>query len=174
MAGACATILRCVGLLAANRLIAARLCRAIGRFETQWLVAPKNLAAVADLSGQWIDLVHGCRPPRGIVLDADSSVSRPHGEQEKSVWNGHCACTCYDPLFVFNQFGDLERCALRPGNVHSADGWKEVLDPVMARYRGWSRASISAPTQASLTLKFMSSWKPSGSIMRSGFRPTGF
>jgi hypothetical protein len=27
---------------------------------------------------------------------------------------------------VFNQFGDLERCALRPGNVHSADGWKDV------------------------------------------------
>src|SRR5262249_22779913 len=39
-----------------------------------------------------------------------------------SVWNGHYACTCYHPLFVFNQFGDLERCALRPGTVHSADG----------------------------------------------------
>jgi Transposase DDE domain group 1 len=37
---------------------------------------------------------------------------------------------------VFNQDGDLERCALRPGNVHSAHGWREVLDPVVARYRG--------------------------------------
>src|SRR5271167_4457748 len=37
-----------------------------------------------------------------------------------------------------------------------------------------SRASISAPTRASLTLKSMISWKPSGSSMRSGFRPTGF
>jgi Transposase DDE domain group 1 len=37
---------------------------------------------------------------------------------------------------VFNQFGDLERCALRPGNVHSAEGWREVLLPVIARYRG--------------------------------------
>jgi DDE family transposase len=27
------------------------------------------------------------------------------------------ACTCYHPLFVFNQFGDLERCTLRAGNV---------------------------------------------------------
>jgi hypothetical protein len=43
---------------------------------------------------------------------------------------------CYHPLFLFNQFGDLERCALRPGNVHSADGWKGVLEPVVARYRG--------------------------------------
>ena len=44
-----------------------------------------------------------------------------------SVWNGHYACTCYHPLFVFNQFGDLERCALRPGNVHSADAWDNVV-----------------------------------------------
>ena len=108
----------------------------MGRFETQWLAAPKNFAALADLSGQWIDLVHGRRPPRGIVLDMDSSVSPTHGEQEMSVWNGHYACTCYHPLFVFNQFGDLERCALRAGNVHSADGWDDVLKPVVARYQG--------------------------------------
>ena len=35
-----------------------------------------------------------------------------------------------------NQFGDLERCSLRPGNVHSSDGWEGVLKPVVARYRG--------------------------------------
>jgi hypothetical protein len=66
----------------------------------------------------------------------DSSVSPTHGEQEMSVWNGHYQCTCYHPLFVFNQFGDLERCALRAGNVHSADGWEGVLKPVILRYRG--------------------------------------
>ncbi len=27
-------------------------------------------------------------------------------------------------------------CALRPGNVHSADGWEGVLKPVVARYKG--------------------------------------
>jgi len=57
------------------------------------------------------------------------------GEQEGSAYNGHFGCTCYHPLFVFNQFGDVERCALRPGNVHSADGWRAVLAPVIARYR---------------------------------------
>ena len=41
----------------------------IGRFETQWLAADKNLLALADLSGQWIDRVHARRPPGGIVLD---------------------------------------------------------------------------------------------------------
>jgi hypothetical protein len=108
----------------------------MGRFETRWLAASENLSALANLSGQWIDLVHGRRPPRGIVLDMDSSVSPTHGEQEMSVWNGHYECTCYHPLFVFNQFGDLERCVLRPGNVHSADGWESVLRPVIVRYQG--------------------------------------
>jgi hypothetical protein len=37
--------------------------------------------------------------------------------------------------FVFNQLGDVERCALRSGNVHSAGGWRTVLEPVVARYR---------------------------------------
>ena len=108
----------------------------MGRFETRWLTAEKNLSALADLSGQWIDRVQARRSPRSFVLDMDSSVSPTHGEQEMSVWNGHFECTCYHPLFVFNQFGDLERCALRPGNVHSADSWKDVLAPVIARYRG--------------------------------------
>ena len=66
----------------------------------------------------------------------DSSVSPAHGEQEMSGRNGHYDCTCYHPLFVFNQFGDLERSALRSGNVHSAHGWKEVVEPVVVRYRG--------------------------------------
>ena len=57
----------------------------MGRFETRWLTAEKNLSALADLSGKWIDSVHARRPPRGIVLDMDSSVSPTHGEQEMSV-----------------------------------------------------------------------------------------
>ncbi|SDZ61428.1 Transposase DDE domain group 1 [Jannaschia faecimaris] len=64
----------------------------------------------------------------------DSSVSPTHGDQEGTAWNGHFGCMCYHPLFVFNQLGHLERCALRPGNVHSADGWEAVLKPVIARY----------------------------------------
>src|SRR6202521_3819749 len=66
----------------------------------------------------------------------DSSESPTYGAQEGSAYNGHFGCTCYHPLFVFNQLGDLERCALRSGNVHSAASWREVLEPVVARYRG--------------------------------------
>jgi hypothetical protein len=108
----------------------------MGRFETEWLTRPENLAALTDLPGRWIDKVHTRRPPKTIVLDMDSSESPTYGEQEGSAYNGHFGCTCYHPLFVFNQLGDLERCALRSGNVHSAAGWRGVLEPVVARYRG--------------------------------------
>jgi len=107
----------------------------MGRFETKWLSRPENLTALVDLPGQWIDKVHRQRPPKTIVLDMDSSESPTYGEQEASAYNGHFGCTCYHPLFVFNQLGDVERCVLRCGNVHSADGWRALLEPVIARYR---------------------------------------
>ena len=107
----------------------------MGRFETEVLATEENLAALADLSGQWIDRVHDRHPPTEIILDMDSSVSPTHGNQEGSAYNGHFGGTCYHPLFLFNQFGDLERSSLRPGNVHSADGWRGVLEPVVERYR---------------------------------------
>ena len=108
----------------------------MGRFETEWLTRPENFATLADLPSQWIDKVHERRPPRIVVLGRDSSESPTYGEQEGSAYNGHFGCTCYHPLFVFNQLGDVERCALRSGNVHSADGWRAVLEPVVIRYQG--------------------------------------
>ena len=116
---------------------------AMGRFETEMLTRPENLEALADLPGRWIDAVHDRRPPKSITLDMDSSESPVHGDQEGSVWNGHFQSKCLHPLFVFNQFGDLERCALRPGNVHSADGWENVLRPVLSRYSAKVRPSIT-------------------------------
>jgi hypothetical protein len=107
----------------------------MGRFETEVLTSDANVAALSDLSGQWVDAVYTRRPTKIVVLDMDSSVSPTHGEQEGSAYNGHFGCTCYHPLFVFNQFGDLERTSLRGGNVHSAADWREVLEPVVARYR---------------------------------------
>jgi Transposase DDE domain group 1 len=76
--------------------------------------------------------VHSRRPPKIIALDMDSSESPTYGEQEATACNGHFGCTCYHPLFVFIQFGDVERCALRSGNVRSAEGWCAVLEPVIA------------------------------------------
>jgi hypothetical protein len=116
---------------------------AMGRFETAMLTRPKNLAALADLPRRWIDAVHDRRPPKVVTLDMDSSESPVHGEQEGSARNGHFRSKHLHPLLVFNQFGDLERCALRPGNVHSADGWESVLRPVLARHSVETRPSIT-------------------------------
>jgi hypothetical protein len=107
----------------------------MGRFETEILTARKNLKALMDLSGMWIDRVHEHCALDKLVLDLDSSVSETYGRQEGSAYNGHFTCTCYHPLFCFNHLGDLECVLLRNGNVASADGWRSVLEPVFARYR---------------------------------------
>jgi len=108
----------------------------MGRFETEVLTQPGNLKALTKLSGKWIDRLRERQPMRELILDMDSSVSETYGEQEGTAYNGHFACTCYHPLFCFNQFGDVEQSLLREGNVHSAKDWRAVLEPVVARYQG--------------------------------------
>jgi Transposase DDE domain group 1 len=107
----------------------------IARFETETLSSPTNLNRLMDLSGQWIDHAHQHRKLTRLVLDMDSSVSETYGQQQGTAYNGHFGCTCYHPLFVFNQFGDLERVMLRRGNHPSAKFWRRVLLPVIARCR---------------------------------------
>ena len=107
----------------------------IARFETETLSSPTNLRRLMDLSGRWIDRAHRLRKLTRLVLDMDSSVSETYGQQQGAAYNGHFGCTCSHPLFVFNQFGDLERVMLRRGNHHSAKFWRRVLLPVIARYR---------------------------------------
>src|SRR5277367_370199 len=104
----------------------------MGRFETEVLTQRSNLNALPDLSGNWIDALWQRRPDDRIILDMDSSVSETHGHQEGSTYNGYFECTCYHPAFCFNEHGDLECALLRNGNVHSADDWRSVLEPVVA------------------------------------------
>ncbi|CAH2404627.1 hypothetical protein MES5069_440005 [Mesorhizobium escarrei] len=91
------------------------------RTSPYWLICQGN-----GLTGCTPGIRQGHRARHGFQRQPD---------QEGAAYNEHFACTCYHPLFVFNQFGDLERSELRPGNVHSADGWRGVLDPVVERYR---------------------------------------
>ena len=107
----------------------------VGRFETEMLSDRRNPTALMDLSCQWIDEVHRRQPPKELILDMDSSVSETYGEQEGMTYNGHFECTCYHPLFLFNQFGDLEYAMLRRVNKASANFWRRVLVPVIERYR---------------------------------------
>ena len=107
----------------------------MGRFETEILTTSKNLKALMNLPGMWVDRIRQRRPLDKLILDLDSSVSETYGRQEGSAYNGHFECTCYHPIFCFNQLGDLERALLRNGNVASADDWRSVMEPVVVRYR---------------------------------------
>jgi len=110
----------------------------MSRFETEILAQPENLALLMNLPGKWVDRVHQRKLLKHIILDMDSSVSPTYGNQEGTAYNGYFQCMCYHPLFCFNQYGDLERVLLRNGNVHSADDWQSVLEPVVARYRAYN------------------------------------
>ncbi|QDT91549.1 Transposase DDE domain protein [Gimesia algae] len=107
----------------------------VGRFETQMLSTKRNLTALMKLSGRWIDNVHRRQPLKELILDLDSPVSETYGRQQGAAYNGHFACFCYHPLFLFNQYGDLEYAMRRRGNKASAKYWRKVLLPVIERYR---------------------------------------
>ena len=106
---------------------------AMGRFETEILTQSKNLELLMNLAGEWIDRVRQRKSLKQIILDMDSSVSPTYGNQEGTAYNGYFQCMCYHPLFCFNQYGDLERALLRNGNVHSADDWRSLLEPIVNR-----------------------------------------
>jgi hypothetical protein len=102
-------------------------------FETEVLTEERNYEGLARLN---TDLVQheAARPlARRLILDIDSSESPVHGAQEQSAYNGYFESVCYHPLFVFNQHGDCLAATLRPGNVHSADGWETILLPIIER-----------------------------------------
>ena len=41
-----------------------------------------------------------------------------------------------------NQFGDCEWAVLRPGNVHSAEGWEEFIEPILQRYLSYLNIEV--------------------------------
>jgi hypothetical protein len=106
----------------------------LSRFETEVLVTEENLRGLGQLNAEWIDHAMARTHHRRIILDMDRSESPVHGEQEEAAHNGHFECVCYHHLFCFNQFGDCEGAVLSPGNVHSAEGWREALEPIFKRY----------------------------------------
>ena len=102
-------------------------------FETEVQTQEENLAGLAALNRELIAKAEAIASPRRVVLDMDSTEVRVHGRQEQSAYNGHFESTCYHPLLLFNREGDCLAAKLRPGNVHSAEGWEELLLPEIER-----------------------------------------
>lgn len=107
----------------------------VSRFETETLATDENVRALSSINHAWVGKAMCVSNGKKVILDMDSSESPVHGKQEGSAYNGHFLSRCYHPLFVFNQHGDCEGAHLRPGNVHSADGWRDLLEPIVDRYR---------------------------------------
>jgi hypothetical protein len=98
-------------------------------FETEMLAAEENRAGLARINRELIDRVEAVDSPQRVVLDTDSTEIPVYGQQEQNACNGHIESICYQPLLLFNREGDCLAGKLRPGNVHSADGWEELLLP---------------------------------------------
>jgi hypothetical protein len=108
---------------------AAALTSTLHWFETELLTSEENLIGLMALNRETLARAESSDESDRVVLDMDSSESPVHGQQEGSAYNGYFESTCYHPLFLFNSHGDCLAAKLRPGNVHSAEDWDELLLP---------------------------------------------
>ena len=102
-------------------------------FETEMLANEENLLGLMAVNRELVAQAETQDDSERVVLDMDSTESPVHGQQEGSAYNGHFESVCYHPLLLFNQHGDCLAAKLRPGNVHSAEDWKELLLPEIKR-----------------------------------------
>ena len=104
-------------------------------FETELLTQAENLAGLAVLNRELVTKGETIASQRRVVLDMDSTEIPVYGRREQGAYNGHFESTCHHPLLLFNGHGDCLAVKLRPGNVHSAEDWEELLLPEMDRQR---------------------------------------
>ena len=102
-------------------------------FETEMLASEENLLGLMALNRELVGQAEAFDDSERVVLDMDSTESPVHGQQEGSAYNGHFESVCYHPLLLFNGHGDCLAAKLRPGNVHSAEDWDELLLPEIER-----------------------------------------
>ena len=97
------------------------------------LADEENFAGLGRINRELIAKVEALDWPRRVVLEMDSTEIPVYGQQEESAYHGHFESTCYHPLLLFHREGDCLAAKLRPGNVHSAAGWAELLLPEIER-----------------------------------------
>ena len=98
-------------------------------FETEMLAEEENFVGLATINRELIAKAEAIDSLQRVVLDMDSTEIPVYGQQEQSAYKGHFESTCYHPLLLFNRGGDCLAAKLRPGNVHSAEDWEELLLP---------------------------------------------
>ena len=111
-------------------------------FETEMLAEEENFAGLGRLNRALVGRAEAMDSDYRTILDMDSTEIPVYGEQEHSAYNGHFESTCYHPLLLFNREGDCLGAKLRPGNVHSAEGWEELLLPEIERQQRWGKEVV--------------------------------
>ncbi|WP_268839441.1 IS1380 family transposase [Rhabdonatronobacter sediminivivens] len=118
----------------------------LSRF-TAIMAEPGNLKALRDgvleLAARGLRAENGGRRLPRVTLDVDSIPIEVHGHQPKSEWNGHYNARIYHPLVTsIAETGDMLDARLRPGNVGTAEGARDViLDGERQRATGPSAAA---------------------------------
>src|SRR5712692_4983180 len=95
-------------------------------FETEMLAEEEYFAGLWRINRALIARAEAIDSGDRTVLDPDSTEIPVYGEQEQSAYNGRFESTCFHPLLLFTREGDCLAARLRPGNVHSAEGWEEI------------------------------------------------
>ncbi len=101
--------------------------------ETEMLAQEENVAGLARLNRALIGRTAALDTGYRTILGMDSTEVPVYGEQEQSAYSGYFESTCFHPLLLFNGEGDCLGAKLRPGNLHSAEGWEELLLPETGR-----------------------------------------
>jgi hypothetical protein len=114
----------------------------IQSFDTALLTQANNLIGLATLNRELIARAETIDSSRRSMLDMDSTEIPVYGWQELSAYSGHFLSTCYHPLLLFNRQDDCFAAKLRPGNVHSAAGWDELLLPEIERQQRQSKEVV--------------------------------
>jgi Transposase DDE domain group 1 len=120
--------------------------------ETEMLAEDANCAGLGRLNRALIGKAEAMDSGDRTVPDMDSTEIPVYGEQEQSAYSGYFESTCFHPLLLFNGEGDCLAAKLRPGNVHSAEGWEELLLPEIERQQRmgkeiafWADAAFAKP-----------------------------
>ena len=128
-------------------------------FETEVLSQDENLEGLSRINRELLAKAEAMESPQRVVLDMDSTEIPVYGEQEHSAYNGHFESTCYHPLLLFSGEGDCLAAKLRPGNVHSAEDWDEVLLPEIERQQEMGKEVVFRADAALPSRRFTKRWK---------------
>jgi hypothetical protein len=112
--------------------------------ETDLLACDKNFAGLVRLNRELAARAVGVGSSRRVMLDMDSSKSSLYEEQDQTAYIGHFKSGCFQPRFLFTCQCHCLAAKFRPGHVHSAQGWEEVLLPEIERQQQRRRRGFGA------------------------------